>query len=162
MRPLVVRACVRDRKGSGSDEPPGLRMTAIICNSEGSHRECQGTIRTIHNPGEGQKQKPMRSTDRPNPRDQLRRIVASFPLVLCLASCVHPARAQSLSDSAAIAMTIPLPEPLVWDLVRATGDYAIVEQEAGLFLLRPMLLGQQQIRHGREERDGDQHRPEAP
>ena len=34
-------------------------------------------------------------------------------------------------------MTIPLPEPIFWDPATATGDYAVVEQKAGLFLLRP-------------------------
>jgi len=34
-------------------------------------------------------------------------------------------------------MTIPLPEPLFWDPVGSTGDYAIVDQESWLFLLRP-------------------------
>jgi hypothetical protein len=34
-------------------------------------------------------------------------------------------------------MTIPLPDPLFWDPVSATGDYAVVEQQEGLYLIRP-------------------------
>ncbi len=34
-------------------------------------------------------------------------------------------------------MTIPLPDPLFWDPVSSRGDYAVVEQSAGIFLLQP-------------------------
>lgn len=34
-------------------------------------------------------------------------------------------------------MTIPLPDPLFWDPVGTTGNYAVVEQQPGIFLLRP-------------------------
>ena len=75
--------------------------------------------------------------NRPDRRDQSRVLMILLLAVLCLATISSRLNAQPTSDSAAIAMTIPLPEPLFWDPVRATGDYAIVDQDAGLFLLRP-------------------------
>jgi hypothetical protein len=45
--------------------------------------------------------------------------------------------AQVPTGPPSASMTIPLPDPLFWDPVGSTGDYAVVEQQQGIFLLRP-------------------------
>ena len=66
-----------------------------------------------------------------------------FGWVLALGLCPSQSPAQeTTADYAASGppsapMTIPLPDPVFWDPVNAKGDYAVVEQEGGLFLLHP-------------------------
>lgn len=40
------------------------------------------------------------------------------------------------AQSGSVSMTIPLPQPLFWDPTQVGGDYAVVEQPTGLYLLR--------------------------
>jgi hypothetical protein len=55
-------------------------------------------------------------------------------LVLGAFHCSFPPTAAAQSGS--VSMTIPLPQPLFWDPTQAGGDYAVVEQPTGLYLLR--------------------------
>lgn len=80
----------------------------------------------------------MREIERAVGRDESRSRLIRFGIVL-LTLCI-PAQviATEVSDRPPIAMTIPLPEPLFWDPVEATGEYTIVEQTAGIFIMRPV------------------------
>lgn len=56
-----------------------------------------------------------------------------------IAGAPSPAASQATIPTGppSTPMTIPLPDPLFWDPVTASGDYAVVEQQEGLFLIRP-------------------------
>ena len=66
-----------------------------------------------------------------------RRSVAMVFCGFCLLSRAAAAQSGTPSGPPSAPMTIPLPDPLFWDPVSSTGDYAVVEQKMGLFLLRP-------------------------
>jgi hypothetical protein len=66
-----------------------------------------------------------------------RRFVAVVVGGLCLLARAAEAQIHLPLGPPSAPMTIPLPEPLFWDPISSTGDYAVVEQKAGLFLLRP-------------------------
>jgi hypothetical protein len=56
---------------------------------------------------------------------------------VCLLTRAAAAQIPAPLGPPSAPMTIPLPEPLFWDPINSTGDYAVVEQKAGLYLLRP-------------------------
>ena len=60
--------------------------------------------------------------------------IAPAALLLILSGI---ATAQIPTGPPSAPMTIPLPDPLFWDPVGSTGNYAVVEQQQGIFLLRP-------------------------
>ncbi len=57
-------------------------------------------------------------------------------LLLCIPHSARP-QSQTPIGPPSAPMTIPLPDPLFWDPVSSSGDYTIVEQSTGLYLLRP-------------------------
>ncbi len=64
--------------------------------------------------------------------------LATVAAVWVLAVAAPVVGSQGLPTGPPVApMTIPLPDPLFWDPVSATGDYAVVDQQRGLFLIRP-------------------------
>lgn len=54
-----------------------------------------------------------------------------------LASTGGASEDREIQGPPALPMTIPLPDPVFWDPTNAKGDYAIAEQESGIFLFRP-------------------------
>jgi len=61
-------------------------------------------------------------------------------LAIAMLALIHSIAASQTSLPAgppSSPMTIPLPDPLFWDPVTASGDYAVVDQQHGLYLLRP-------------------------
>lgn len=63
--------------------------------------------------------------------------ILSIPVLLAANGSLGRAQPATAVGPPSAPMTIPLPDPLFWDPVSATGDYAIVEQPTGLYLLRP-------------------------
>jgi hypothetical protein len=84
----------------------------------------------------------MRATDREErrvARRKRRRVPAIGAILVCVSVWVpcRGAIAQVPAGPPSASMTIPLPDPLFWDPVGSIGNYAVVEQQAGIFLLRP-------------------------